>query len=417
MSRQQRIRKGTISEERARAFSAGLQRAVQLPLFDSLADCGGRARPAEIYDRIADNLNIDQASREETRTCADGQSYKVFQHQVRWARQTAVARGLIAGERGIWELTDRGYAELGRINRGKAILLYTTNDGIALWAHAEDAAEQIEAGTVHLVMTSPPYPVVKRAYGKFSVPEWLDWMRRLMAIWKELVTPTGTIAINLMDVHVSCSPALSPYVERFTLAAIDDVGLHLAGRMPWYSPTKLGHIEWSSKRKVRPKNVMEHVLLFSPSPDPAWDITRMDRKPYAGRSAEQERRDAVRSSRKRPSGLDLNEAAFQRTEHGPLPGNLIIAGGVSGSDAYSRRCREVGLKPHPARFPDALPRQIIQMTTDAGDIVYDPMAGSNKTGAVASELGRRFIASEPMHEYLLGSATRFDHRPDFRSFQ
>lgn len=417
MSRSQRTRNGVDSESAARAFSAGLQRAVQLPLFHVLAESGGRARPAEIYDRVADDMGIDQVARDATRTCSDGQSYKVFQHQVRWARQTAVARGLIAGERGVWELTDLGFDQLGRIRRGKSVLLYTTRDGIALWAHAEDAAERIEAGSVQLVITSPPYPVVKRAYGKFSVPEWLEWMRHLMAIWKGLVTSTGTIAVNLMDVHVSGSPSLSPYVERFTLAAIDEVGLYLAGRMPWHSPTKLGHIEWSSKRKVRPKNVMEHVLLFSPSPDPAWDITRMDRKPYADRSSSQKRGDASRSSAIRPSGLDLNETAFARTARGPLPGNLIVAGGVSGNDAYSRRCREERIRPHPARFPDALPRQIIQMTTDLGDTVYDPMAGSNKTGAVASELGRRFIASEPMHEYLRGSALRFDHRPDFRSFQ
>src|SRR5690606_18043952 len=110
---------------------------------------------------------------------ADGQQYKVFQQQVRWARQTAVAQGLIAGERGVWELTDKAHAKLGKVNRGVAILVYSTDDGIALWAHAEDAASHIEPGSVKLVLTSPPYPVVKRSYGRFTVPEWLEWMRRL----------------------------------------------------------------------------------------------------------------------------------------------------------------------------------------------------------------------------------------------
>jgi site-specific DNA-methyltransferase (cytosine-N4-specific) len=46
--------------------------------------------------------------------------------------------------------------------------------------------------------------------------------------------------------------------------------------------------------------------------------------------------------------------------------------------------------------------------------VYDPMSGSNTTGKVAMELGRKFIASEPMLSYVMGSSLRFDDRPDFK---
>lgn len=403
-----RVRIGVETEAAARAFSGSIQRAIQMPLFDALAQAGGGARPIDVYDAVAQDLGVDQAVLSETRTCGDGQSYKVFQQQVRWARQTAVADGLIAGGRGTWELTDRGYDKLGRVKRGVTILIYSTDDGIALWAHAEDAAQHIEAGLVQLVLTSPPYPVVKRAYGRFSVPEWLDWMRRLMAIWKGLIRSDGTIAVNLMDVFVSGTPTLSPYIERFTLAAVDDVGLHLAGRMAWHSPTKLGNIQWAVKEKVAPRNQLEHILLFSPSPRPAWDASRMDRPARSNRRPE-------KRQTARPSGMDINESAF-RPGGAPLPVNLIVAGGVSGNDAYSRRCRAAGLQPHPARFPDALPRQIIQLATDVGDVVYDPMAGSNKTGAVAAELGRRWIASEPMRQYLNGSALRFERRGDLHVY-
>jgi DNA modification methylase len=158
------------------------------------------------------------------------------------------------------------------------VLIYSTDDGIALWAHAEDAAEFIEPGSVKLVLTSPPYPVVSRAYGRFTVPEWLHWMRRLAEIWKGLITEDGTIAINLMDVFVGGAPTLSPYIERFMLSAIDDVGLQLAGRMMWHSTNKLGHIEWAAKRRVVPKNTLEHLLLFSRSDRPAWNADRMERK-------------------------------------------------------------------------------------------------------------------------------------------
>ena len=172
-----------------------LQRAIQLPLFEALASEGGRARPRDVYDKVAEGVGVDPSARGETRECGDGQSYRVFEQQVRWARQTAVAEGLIAGGRGVWELTDAAFTKLGRINRGKAILIYTTSDGFALWAHAEDAASHIEEGSVRLVMTSPPYPVIKRAYGRFTVAEWLNWMRHLMSIWKMLIAPDGTLSL------------------------------------------------------------------------------------------------------------------------------------------------------------------------------------------------------------------------------
>jgi hypothetical protein len=114
-ARARRRRKGERSESEAAQFSRGLQRAVQLPLLESLAEAGGRARPRDVYDRVADALSIDPTARDATRECTDGQSYKVFEQQVRWARQTAVAQGLIAGARGRWELTDAAYTKLGKI--------------------------------------------------------------------------------------------------------------------------------------------------------------------------------------------------------------------------------------------------------------------------------------------------------------
>lgn len=411
-ARERRITRGIETEARAVEFSRNisLQSMIRQPLLDTLAECGGTARPKDIYDAIADRMNLDQGAAAETKTCADGQTYKYFEQQVRWARQTAVADGLIAGERGRWELTDEAYAKLGRIRRGLSVLIYRTDDGLALWGHAEDAASHIEAGSVKLVLTSPPYPVVDRSYGRFDVPTWLAWMHHLAGIWKNLIADDGTIAINVMDVFVPGTPMLSPYVERFTLAAIDNLGLHLAGRMPWVSPTKMGSLQWTAKERAHPKNTMEHILLFSKTPRPDWNIDRMERPKYAQKQVIKQGRDV------RPSGLDINEAAFARNEDGPLPSNVIVAGGASGSDRYSRRCRENGMTPHPARYPSLLPRQIILMTTQPGEVCYDPMAGSNTTGQVASELGRRWISSEPMLDFAQSSAFRFDARKDFRSF-
>ena len=411
-----RLKQGQQSEAAAAKFTS-LQRLVQLPLFDEIEAAGGAARPRDLYGPLADRLGVEGEGRDATRTSSDGRTHNVFEQQVRWARQTAVMEGLIGGERGRWELTDAGFEKLGKIRRGKVVMIYSTGDGIALWAHAEDAAGAIETGSIKLVLTSPPYPTIDRAYGKMAVPEWLAWMKHLTAIWKQLLTADGTIAVNLMDVFVKGTPAISPYIERFTLAAIDDVGLHLAGRMFWHSPTKLGNIMWTAREKVRPRNSVEQILLFSREPKPAWDINRMDRPAYSQRSQSRLERDEARPASLRPSGYDIAGKAFARRASGPLPGNLVVAGGAGGTDEYSKRCRAAGVEPHPARFPAALPRQVILMTTDVGDVVYDPMAGSNTTGWVAAGLGRRWLASEPMRSYVDASTLRFDHVQHFEGGQ
>ena len=96
-----------------------------------------------------------------------------------------------------------------------------------------------------------------------------------------------------------------------------------------------------------------------------------------------------------------------------MPSNLIVSGGTGGGGTYARRCREEGFSLHPARFPEELPKRVILLATREGETVYDPMAGSNTTGKVALELGRRFISSEPVLEYAQASALRFEDRPGF----
>ncbi len=415
-ARAARVRRGQETEAAAQKHSRAqpsLQGLLQFPLLEALQDAGGRARPRDLYQTLADRLNLDAQVLQTEKTCGDGQSYNVFQQQVRWARQTAVAQGLIANTaRGIWELADPAYDKLKKARRGTVALVFSLNDGIALWAHAEEAAGAIAPGSVDLVLTSPPYPVIKRAYGRFTVPEWLAWMSGLVGLWRDLLSERGTIAVNLMDVFVPGTPNISPYVERFTLDAIDHHGLHLAGRMPWHSPTKLPNLHWAVKERVRPKNTLEHILMFSKHPHPDWDTRRLPREAYAKRSASQERQ--VRGREARPSGYIINAEAFRQTEDGPIPGNLLIAGGVSGNTGYAKRCAEEGLPVHPARFPEALPKRVILMTTQPGGLVYDPMAGSGTTAKVAHDLGRRFITSEAMLAYAQGSRLRFDHHPDYR---
>jgi len=135
-ARARRIAKGTTMEAKARkrTSKASLQGMLQLPLLEALEDAGGRARPRDLYETLANRLAVPEDLRGERRTCGDGQTYNRFEQQVRWARQTAVLEGLVADStRGIWELADPGHAKLLRARRGIVLLIYSTDLGVALW--------------------------------------------------------------------------------------------------------------------------------------------------------------------------------------------------------------------------------------------------------------------------------------------
>lgn len=51
-------------------------------------------------------------------------------------------------------------------------------------------------------------------------------------------------------------------------------------------------------------------------------------------------------------------------------------------------------KSHLAPFPDELARRCIQLSTDVGDVVFDPFVGSGTTVHVAEELGRRGVGMD-----------------------
>ena len=67
---------------------------------------------------------------------------------------------------------------------------------------------------------------------------------------------------------------------------------------------------------------------------------------------------------------------------------------------------EGGRKAHPTQKPEALLQRILLASTNRGDIVLDPFFGTGTTGAVAKQLGRRFIGIEQDADYVKAARER-----------
>lgn len=64
--------------------------------------------------------------------------------------------------------------------------------------------------------------------------------------------------------------------------------------------------------------------------------------------------------------------------------------------------------PHPTQKPEKLLAKLLLASTNPGDFVFDPFAGSGSTLAVAKKLGRRFAGIELDPEYCLYALKRLE---------
>jgi DNA modification methylase len=63
---------------------------------------------------------------------------------------------------------------------------------------------------------------------------------------------------------------------------------------------------------------------------------------------------------------------------------------------------------HPTQKPLKVMRKLIELSTNSGDMVFDPFAGVGSTGVAALELGRKFIGIENQRDYYEAACKRLD---------
>jgi site-specific DNA-methyltransferase (cytosine-N4-specific) len=292
---------------------------------------------------------------------------------------------------------------------------YQTPSGAAYLGDSRELLKGIPAASVNLVFTSPPYALhFKKAYGNVSKCDYVDWFLTFAREIHRVLADDGSFVLNIGGSWNPGQPTRSLYHFKLMIALVEELGFYLAQECYWYNPAKMPvPAEWVTVRRVRVKDSVEHVWWLSKTPFPKADNRKVLR-PYSPdmlRLAKRGVKSAVR-----PSGHNIT-ASFDRIESGgSIPSNvledqyaneMLIAGNNSANDAYTMRCKESGVKIHPARFPAALPEFFLKLLTEEGDLVLDPFAGSNTAGAVAERFGRRWIALELIEEYLAASRFRF----------
>jgi site-specific DNA-methyltransferase (cytosine-N4-specific) len=286
---------------------------------------------------------------------------------------------------------------------------YSTSLGAAYAADSMAFLLGLPSKSVNAVITSPPYALhFKKEYGNAEKRDYIAWMLPFAQQIKRVLTDDGSFVLNIGGSYNQGTPTRSLYHFKLLIALVETLGFHLAQECFWHNPAKLpAPAEWVNVRRNRIKDSVEYVWWLSTTPWPKAD-NRNVLAPYSGdmlRLIERGYR-----AKKRPSGHNITEK-FQQDHGGSIPANLIIRGNNESNSAYIKACREHGIKVHPARFPAALPEFFVKFLTEPGDVVLDPFAGSNTTGKVAEDLGRKWLSVELEEAYVAASAVRFGKAP------
>lgn len=249
-------------------------------------------------------------------------------------------------------------------------------------------AEELLAGddlvadnSVALVVTSPPYFVGKayeEAMGEGHVPtDYAEHLERLHDVFARCVAklePGGRIAVNVANLGRRPYRSQAADVVRI----FEDLGLLLRGEIIWQKSDGLsGSTAWGSfQSAANPvlRDMTERIIVAGKG--------RFDRAVSR----------RVRAERGWPSVSSLSREAFMSytTDVWNIP-----------SESASR----VG---HPAPFPVALPRRLIELYTYENDLVLDPYMGSGTTAIAALRSHRHFVGCDTEEQYVVAALHRVD---------
>lgn len=286
--------------------------------------------------------------------------------------------------------------------------LYTTEYGAAYIGDSLSLLDQLEADSINLVITSPPFALQReKSYGNVEQSAYVDWLLAFCEKVYRILTLDGSFVLDLGGAYQSKRPIRSLYNYRILIRLCDELNFSLAEEFFWHNPAKLpSPIEWVNKRKIRAKDSVNTIWWLSKSDSPKANITRV-LVPYSERMRKlHENPEKYYKPKVRPSGHDIG-TGFATNNGGAIPSNLLQISSTESNSLYLQRCKAAGITPHPARFPQKLPRFFIEFLTEPGDIVLDIFAGSNTTGAASEALKRRWIAFEQDRSYLAASVFRF----------
>lgn len=297
-------------------------------------------------------------------------------------------------------------------------------------------SESLPDDSVDLIVTSPPYYGLRDYDGssrdaignELHHYAYVERLVDLMCILEGKIKPTGSIFVNLGDRALGGLMML-PY--RFAIDVSESTGLIVRN-----------HIAWT---KTNPSPTGNHRMLVS-AHEPVFHFVKgdykfhVDRYLIRGNSKQLPSKPIGMSYYDKIDSSDLSQEEKQMARdeltqaiaeymQGEITGirmkirgvHALPFGGKPGGrmkhienkgftliklrgNSIKRNVIETSVAntigiDHPAVYPESLVKELVALTTDEGDIVYDPFVGSGTTSVVAKRMGRQYIGVDISEKY------------------
>jgi site-specific DNA-methyltransferase (adenine-specific) len=239
-----------------------------------------------------------------------------------------------------------------------------------------DLLARVPTASVHLAFADPPFNIGYEydAYDdRLTADAYLSWSRRWMAEVVRVLRPDGTFWLAIGD----------EYAAELKVMATRELGLVCRSWVVWY---------YTFGVNCRQKFSRSHAHLFHFVRDPAAFTFNTER---------------IRV----PSARELVYGDKRACPTGRLPDDTWILrpqdlpeGFTTQEDTwyFPRVCGTFKERSgwHGCQMPEQLLGRIIRASSNDGDVVLDPFAGSGTTLAVAKKLGRSFVGLELSEDYV-----------------
>jgi site-specific DNA-methyltransferase (adenine-specific) len=231
----------------------------------------------------------------------------------------------------------------------------------------------LEEGSADLVFADPPFNI---GWGydvyddRRDRAAYLEWTERWLGAVRRVLKPTGSFYVAIGD----------EYAAEMKVR-LDALGLTLRNWIVWHYTFGV-----SCTRKFN----RSHAHIFYYVADPKRFTFNADavRVPSARQTTYADRR-------ANPSGKLPDDTWVLRPQEDarcfPADSDTWYAARVCGT--FRERTA------HPCQMPEAVLERIVRVSSNPGDVVLDPFAGSGTTLAVAKRLGRRWLGIELSADY------------------
>jgi site-specific DNA-methyltransferase (adenine-specific) len=286
--------------------------------------------------------------------------------------------------------------------------------------HVGDCRElmaALPAESIDLSIWSPPYFVGKSYEEHLRFEEWELLLRETVAAHARILRPGRFVAINIADIlcfpdaslpryqadvvstkrspvtreQVLAARTLHPDLNRYQLAALLGCSEQTIQRRLDHNNVRGG--KYATQTRVMPvAGLVEDwareagLVLYDRriwAKDPAWANSRWHSLSY-------------RAVDEFEYVFVLWKPGITRVDRGRLSAREWREWGSRGVwQMASVRSND----DHEAKFPDELPRRLVRLLSDPGDVVLDPFVGSGTTACVAIEEGRRYLGFELLPRY------------------